>query len=80
MDHYINYLMANTYIAPFTLGQMNIIRDFIIFITVKSWCEKVHIIRIILELDFFHSRANFLFNGTIKFLTFLEFSWGLYFI
>jgi hypothetical protein len=33
-------------------------RDFIIFITVKSWCDKVRIIRIILKIVLVHSRTK----------------------
>jgi hypothetical protein len=55
-------------------------RDLIIFITVKRWCDKVRIIRIILKIIFVHSRTKFLFNSDVKLLTFLLFSWGLDFI
>jgi hypothetical protein len=54
--------------------------DLIIFITVKSWCNKVRILRIILKIVLVHSRTKFLFNGNVKFLMFILFSWGLDFI
>jgi hypothetical protein len=51
--------------------------DFIIFITVRSWCDKVRIVRIILKVVLGRSRTKFIFNVDVKLLTILLFSWGL---
>jgi hypothetical protein len=58
----------------------NILINVIVLITVKSWCEKVRIVRIIVEVVFVPSRTKFLFSGYVKILTLILFSWGLYFI
>jgi hypothetical protein len=55
-------------------------RDFVIFITIICWCDKICVVRIILKIVFVHSRTKFLFNGYVKLLTLLLFSWGLDFI
>jgi hypothetical protein len=72
----INIMFLLYFINVWHLGG----RDFIIFISVISWSDKICVIRIILKVIFVHSRTNFIFNSNVKLITLLLFSWRLDFI